>query len=179
MVNRGLLAAVGALVLSSVMVISCNKKSPVTPSVSLAGTWYAKGTAVSNQGINDPDTFSTSITITGNTYFMQRTTYLHSSSGGNADSVNEYGTLTTIPAGTGISELANGDSVVFTPTTTVEYLNNFAAWDTCTSLGVPCQASTVSQHKVHIVDSAGGVFWGDSFPDCSGEDYILWHLKKQ
>jgi hypothetical protein len=142
----------------------------------LTGIWYAESTVVTTQ-INNPDTFSTLITITGNNYVMMRYTYLHSSSGGYVDSVQEFGTITSIPPG--VTDFVQGDSILFTPSLTKQFLDNTLTWDTCTSNGIPCQASTPSTYKVHIVDSAGGVFWDDSFPDCSGEDYILWHLKKQ
>jgi hypothetical protein len=175
--KRGLMAVVGLLMLSFGFIVSCNKSSSPTAAASiLNGVWYAESTVVSTQLLN-PDTFSTKITITGTNYDMMRYTYLHSSSGGVVDSVEELGTIASVPSG--VTSFAQGDSIVFTPKLTKQFMDNTFAWDTCTSNGVPCQASTPSSYKVKIVDTLGSVFWDDSFPDCSGEDYILWHLKKQ
>ena len=171
MLKRGLLAAAGVLALSIGVTICCNKSSSTAPASVVAGTWYALGTVVTTQ-VNNPDTFSTRITIIGNNYVMMRSTYIHASSTGNQDSMREYGTVSSVPAG-----FANGDSIIFTPAVDSEYMFNTNTWEACT--GLYCPLGTPEQFKIDIVDSAGGTYWDGSFPDFKGEGWILTSLKKQ
>jgi hypothetical protein len=137
----------------------------------VAGTWYGIATVVTTQ-VDNPDTFSTRISITGNNYVMMRSTYIHASSTGNQDTMMEYGTVSSVPAG-----YANGDSIIFTPDSNSEYMFNTGLWETCT--GLYCPVATPERFKINIKDSAGGTNWDDSFPDFKGEGWYLTYLKKQ